>query len=355
MDSVINKNNIHIDFYSEKDRKEYTDFLLNDEDANIYHTIECKEIIESHYKFKPYYLIARDENNKIRAILPFFYIKNFCGKRLDSIPHSIFGGAVGEEIYVYELLKKIFKIYQDLKCKYIIVRQHPNKYFKIFSKIRMKKIENRSTHIIQIKEPETLWNEILKSNRNSIRKAINNNLKVERMENREEIKEFHRMELITRKKFGISIPSINFFNASWDKLHPKGYLEIFITKYKEKPVASCIIYIFNKKVIFAHANSNDKYLQFRPNNLQLWKVIEWCYNNGYKFLNLGATPIENEGLFFFKSSFNTFNIPFAHYYYPADSTLLDNTAIGKIGVKILQKTPISISRRINPFLIRKFG
>ena len=132
-------------------------------------------------------------------------------------------------------------------------------------------------------------------------------------------------------------------------------MELFITKYKQRPISSCIIYIFNKNVILAHANSDNNFLEFRPNNILLWKVIEWCYKKGYKFLNLGATDVDNEGLFFFKSSFNTINIPFAHYYYPADSVILEETAIGKIGRHSLQKTPLFILRVISPFLLRKFG
>jgi lipid II:glycine glycyltransferase (peptidoglycan interpeptide bridge formation enzyme) len=219
----------------------------------------------------------------------------------------------------------------------------------------MRGFENKWTQIVEIKEPKILWNEIRKSNRNSIKKAISSNLNFEKVTKPDNLKEFHQMELMSRKRFGKSTPSLDFFKLSWNTFQKKGYMEVFITKYKKNPIASSIIYIFNKNVILAHLNSNNKYLKLRPNNFQLWKIIEWCYKKGYKFLNLGATEIKNEGLFFFKSSFNTINIPFVHYYYPTDSILLDNTAIGKIGESCLKKTPLFISRTIGPLLIKKFG
>ena len=83
MDLKVNEKKINIDYYSERDKKEYTKFLLNTPESNIYHTTEWKEVIESYYNFKPYYLISRDNNDNIRAIMPSFYIKNMFGKRTD--------------------------------------------------------------------------------------------------------------------------------------------------------------------------------------------------------------------------------------------------------------------------------
>ncbi len=355
MDSKVNKNKINIDCYSEKDKKKYANFLLNNPDSNIYHTIEWKEIIENHYDFKPYYLIARDNNDNICAILPLFFIKNMCGKRLDSIPLSIYGGALGRDEHVKPLIEKIFELNRELKCDYIIIRQHPTIYGGLFESLGMKKVVNRWNQIVTIKKPEVLWKEIDKSNRNSIRKAISSDVHVERVAAEEELAEFHRLELLTRKRFGLSTPSLNFFKTIWKKLHSTGNVEVFLAKHEGRTIASTLIFSFNNRAIYGHANSETKHLGLRPNNLLLWRVMEWCYKKGYTFLELGATPYECEGLLFFKSSFNTINIPFAHYYYPGNTTLLDDTVIGKFGKKIIKKTPIFISREICPFLIKNFG
>ena len=355
MNSKTEWRNVTVEFYKERDREDYTDFLLNDLDSNIYHTIEWKELIEKHFGFTSYYLIARTNSDEIGAVLPVFYLKNLCGKRLDSIPLSIYGGALGEEVYVKRLVETVFELKRDLNCRYVIIRQHPNKYYNVFTVKGMKKTDVKWTQMIKIKNPKILWNEIYKSNRNSIRKAIKNNVRVQEIDDKKELSEFYRLELANRRRIGLITPPFDFFESAWDELYPQGYMKVFVTRYKEIVIASCLIYIFNGKVIYAHANSDKRFLGFRPNNLQLWRVIEWCYSNGYELLDLGATDLDNEGLFFFKSSFNTFNIPFAYYYWPSDSITIDDTALGKIGKKCIQKTPTFVLKIVCPYLLKKFG
>ena len=212
---------IKIDYYSEKDKNEYTNFLLKYPNSNIYHTVEWKEVIERHYHLKPYYLIARDRNKKIRAVLPSFFIKNMYGKRIDSVPYSIYGGAIGEKEYAISLVKKIFKINKELKCNYLIFRQYPPEYGDIYNDFDIRKIEERWNQSLELKDLTRLWYDIDKSNRNSIRKARKCNVVIERMTAVKDIQHFYHLELIIRKKFGVITPSIEFFKILWDVTDPK--------------------------------------------------------------------------------------------------------------------------------------
>lgn len=353
MNKKISDYKIQINFSSDNQKKEYTKFLKQNPDSNIFHTIEWKEVLESYFDFDPFYLIARNNKNEIKAILPFFYLKNFCGKRLDSLPFSAFGGAVGDNKYVELLVKKIFEINEKLKCKYIIIRQHPMKFSNLYEKMGMKSIVNRWNQIIIIKNPEDLWRDLKKSNRNSINQALRHNVEVKCISNIEKISDFYELEFLTYKKFGEPRPDISFYKTLWKKMKSKGYVEFFIAKYRDITIASSMIFRFNKNVIYTYSNSNPKYLNLRPNNLILWKIIEWSYDKNYHFLDLGCTSLQNKGLFSFKSSFNTKNIPFAHYYYPSDSTLIKDTFLGKIGKKIYKKAPARLLKPIIPLIVKK--
>lgn len=355
MSLKINDIEINVDLYSEKDKKEYTNFLLNNQMSNIFHTIEWKEIIESYYNFKPYYFISRDNNANIQAILPLFYLKNMCGKRLDSIPLSIYGGALGDDEYVKPLIKKILDLNRELKCNYLIIRQHAMRYSNLFENAGMKKIVNRWIQVVELKKPDKLWKEIDKSNRNSIRKAIKNNVQVERVVDEEDLCKFHELQLLTNKRVGGVTPSLDYFKTIWKKLHSAGHVEIFYAKYKRNVIASSLVFPYNNRIIYGYANSETKHLNLRPNNLLLWRIIEWGYNKGHTAIDLGATSYEWNGVFFFKSSFNTLNIPYAHYYFPINSTLIENIAKGKLGKKIIKKMPIFISRQVCSYLEKKFG
>ncbi len=347
--------NLIVSCYSKQDEQDYRKFLLNQDSSNFFHRLEWKEILEGYYNFKPYYLIAKDEQNQIKAILPLFYVKNLFGKRLESLPLSIYGGAVGKAEYIKYLIKEAFYLKKKLSCRYLIIKQHTHLYDNIYQKNDMKKLRNKWTQIINIIDPEILWEEIYKSNRNAIRKAQKNNLKIEKINNIEKIDDFFELEIQTYKKIGLHAFSKDFFKTLWGRLHSKGLMEIFIVKYKETPVASCLCYIHENKVIFAHANSDKKFLHLRPNNFLLWQVIKWCHKNNYSILDLGATDDDNQGLFFFKSSFNSVNIPFAHYYNPKDTVLFEKTIVGKVSKRCIKKTPVFLLKFVYPFIVKKLG
>ena len=345
-----------ISIFSEEDRKDYNDFILKNHNSTIFHTLEWKEIIEKNYDFTPLYVLARDDNNKIKAIMPLFLIKNLIGCRLISIPFSIYGGAIGDEEYVKYLIEKSIELYDHYDCRYIAIKQFPFKYSKMYENHGMTRLIDRWSQVLDLKNPELLWNEIHKSNRNSIRKAIKNNVKIKKLSDSNDLSEFQKLELITKKRFGMGAHSINFFKDIVEKYNSNGNVEIYLAKYKNKIIASCMTLIFKDKVFYGYANSDDKYLNLRPNNLILWRVIENSYEKGYKYLDLGATSYKNKGLFFFKSSFNSINVPFIIYYYTKrDIIHLVDTPLNNLYKKSIRKTPNFILKKISPFMIKHFG
>lgn len=348
---------IKVELLQEKDCLQYSKFLKNIDNSTIYHSLEWKEVLKSSYHFDPFYLIARDENDDIRAILPLFYIKNFSGSRLDSLPFSIYGGVLGDKEYVKPLIKQAFELKKEMKCDYIIFKQPPHDYRNMFEDSGMGKDERWLNQYLRIKDPNVLWKEIKKSNRNIIRKGIKNNIKVERATNESDLEELYTLELITRKRQGVPTPPINHFKNMWRIMYPKGYLEVFTARYQGRAIASALLLIFNKKVIYAIGASETESMKLRPNNLLLWKAIEWSYTEKYEYFDLGGTPRDLNGLIFFKSSFNTANIPYSYYYLPPEkaSENRKKSLAMKIGEKFFNKMPIWISKMIGPHVIKNFG
>lgn len=353
MKSEVNENKINVDYYSERDEKDYTNFLLNNPDSNIYHTIEWKEVLEESYNIKPLYLIARNDEGQIRAILPMFFIKSLIGKRLDSLPLSIYGGVLGDEKYIKPLFEKIFEMKNEMNCNCVVFRQLPG-YDNYFDKVNFKKIENKWNQCVELKDPEILWKEIKKPNRNRIRKARKDNIITERIERQDYLKSIYRMEVLIWRRIGTPIPPLSFIEKIWNKMHSKGLVEVFIAKHADKVIASTLIFPFNKRVICRIANSDIRLKQPGVNNLLLWDAIVWSYNKGYGFFDLGATDKDNPGLFFFKSTFKTIDSPLNFYYYPSNTIRIADEVLFKGSKKIIQKMPAKLFEKIGPYLGRLF-
>lgn len=342
--------------------------MLKNPNSYVFHTIEWKDILENSFNYKPFYIVAKDDNDNICAVFPLFYIKNLAGRRLESLPYSIYGGLLGGKKYVRPLIQKTFELKKELNCDYIVIRQPPNSntYGNLLEELGMIKNENRLNQYLIMKDPKVLWKEIRSSNRRAIRKARKNNVIVKRVTKEQEIEELYTLEIITRKRFGIPTPSIKYYKNMWNKLYPNGYLEIFIAMQHEKAIASAVFFNFKNRVMYVYGSSTTEGRNLGTNNLLLWNAIEWSYQQGYTIFDFGATPgyykgsvlKDFKGLYFFKCSFNTSNVPYSWYYFPRYirnmDPLADPNILTKLGEKFFQKAPICLSKKIGTFIIIKF-
>jgi len=345
----------NVEILRNNNSKEYEKFILDQSESNIYHTLEWKEVIDDLDYYKSSYLIARDKNGNIQSALPLFIVNSLNGRRLISIPHSMYGGIIGNEQYVKVILKKALELKFEKNCKCLVIKQSINGYNKIFNEFNMKCSNKRCSQSVIIKKPNIMWQDIKPSNKNSIRKSIKNDIEIEQVTCRDDLFDFQRLALITIKRTGMPVPPITFFQKIWDVMHDKGYAEFFFAKYKGKAIASCLIFPFNNKVILGYANSDISYLKFRPNNYIIWKILEWCYEKKYRIFDLGSTWLNNKGLYFFKATFNTIDFPVVYYYYPKNSNIFDDITLIKFFEKIIRILPIELLKIINPILNKHFS
>ena len=360
---------MQIELYSDKENEDYENFILSNAESYIFHTIEWKNILEDTYKFKPYYLLAKDDDKNIKAILPLFYIKNFTSKKLESIPRSPHGGIIGETKYFESLVKKAIELKENLNCRYLVIKQPPcdSKIEDSFQNFGMTKMKLRVNHIIAIKdkEPEILWNNLKDKNRGAIRKAKKNNITIEKIYDKKELKEIHYLELLSNKRAGLFTPDIKYYEKIWDELNPKNYLEILIAKYENEPVSFGIFFKLHKRMVHAHLGYNIKGRDLGANNLILWTALEDCCKQGYEIFDFGASALDDKGnipehfkgIYSYKCAFNTYNLPYSWFFYPSYKTGLDEisnpTKISRTEEEIIKKIPNFIIKKYGTFLIKK--
>jgi hypothetical protein len=87
-------------------------------------------------------------------------------------------------------------------------------------------------------------------------------------------------------------------------------------------------------------------------------MIEWGCNNGYKYLDLGGTSKDNEGVLNFKSRWGGGNISYPYYYYPKIYRSIkedEKNILQKYGSLLIKKLPARYLRFIGSPLIKMFG
>ncbi|MCD6236548.1 MAG: GNAT family N-acetyltransferase [Thermoplasmata archaeon] len=331
----------------------YDAFLKRDSRSTIYHTLEWKKVVERNFGYKSTYLVACNENG-ICGLLPLFFVKNVYGKRLDSLPQTPYGGPIGERESTQVLISKAIEIMDTLDCKLLLIRS--SQYWeKIFDSLNFGRFQRWYNQFIKIDLPATMWDNLSKTNKSNIRRAMDYNLTFEASSSKECLEEFYRLFRLTYKRLGFPILPYKFFEDIWSTMNPSGYLKLFVARYKGIPISSTLNFTFKDTVFSAFHGWDDKWKYLKANNFLDWFSLVWCHKNGFKKFDFGLTSRENMGLYNYKSSFNSISQPYFQYCFPKKSTYIKSfDLVKKVGNIVLKRLPISINERCGLFLNKFF-
>ena len=158
---------------------------------------------------------------------------------------------------------------------------------------------------MELSSPENIWNNISSKNRNVIRKAIKNDVKVYNGRLPELFDKFRNIYNETMDKDGAD-RYYYFEKQFYDSiLYDLPYnSQIFWAEKEEKVIAASIMLMANGRMNYHLSGSVREYSSFAPTNLLLLEAALWGCANGYKTLYLGGGVGSGEdSLFKFKRAF----------------------------------------------------
>jgi len=177
------------------------------------------------------------------------------------------------------------------------------------------KVLHHETVYIDLQQTEQdLWKGIRKGHKSSIKKALRFQVKVFQDENREYIKEFHKLYIETMGRQQAS-PSY-FFPLSFfeDTLELLGqHVSLFVALHNENVVTAAIILHYGDYVHYHFSGSDADSLHLCSNHLLIYEVAKWAQRQGAKYFHLGGGLQPNDSLFMFKSGFSSKRAPFYTY------------------------------------------
>lgn len=208
-----------------------------------------------------------------------------------------------------EYSEGLFKAYKEwcLKNRIIseFVRFHPMVKNHIACNTFYKVIQLGEVVHMDLSSPTLIWENIISKNRNVIRKAVKNDVKIYNGR-------FPEIYEIFR----------NIYNITMDKNHAEKYYyfgkefyqsvledlpnnaQVFFAVKDGKVIAASIILMANGRMNYHLSGSLREYSSLAPMNLLLYRVVLWGYENGFKTLYLGGGVGSGEdGLFKFKKAF----------------------------------------------------
>lgn len=345
-----------ISLLREQDYDKYRQFVEENEEALYEHSLEVKDLVTKHFKFKPVYLIAREKiTGKVGGILPLFKAKSFIeGTRLVSIPFFPFGGVIGKDEEAKKALLNKAKRMAS-KAKFLQIRQRNGLSEELAEGfIRQAPILD---FLIYLKHSEIeMWGSLKRDVRRNIKKAKKNGLKFKKGRGRKELDDFYEIYLDTRKRRGVPAWPYKLFEEalkSYDSL-------IGIVYYHDKPIAAGFFSFYGKEVIYGFSGADYEKIFLCPYHLLVWNICRYGIKNGYEVLDYGPTTKEmnDGGLFNFKSRWCDEYNELPYYFYAKKRKNVPDfkksLGIYRFYGKVWGLLPKWVIKKISPFVIRQF-
>lgn len=278
--------------------------------ASFFHGKEWAQILHATYGFTPCYFTHETEGG-FRSLLPLMEVDSWLtGRRGISLPFTDECEPLGPTAHaVRELVREANEFGQKRSWRHWEVRGgaailHATSAVSFFG------------HQIDLDdEPANILARCGNAARRGVKKAEGSNLTISFATSMEATRAFHALLCKTRRRHGLPPQPLSFFeNIQHYVLRPRHGC-IVLASAGARPVAGAFFFHFGKQALYKFGASDEAFQHLRPNNLVMWRALEWHARMGFSTIDLGRTSLENEGLRRFKLGWGARErkIDYAHF------------------------------------------
>jgi lipid II:glycine glycyltransferase (peptidoglycan interpeptide bridge formation enzyme) len=169
------------------------------------------------------------------------------------------------------------------------------------------------------------------------------------------MKEFYQLHLQTRRRKGVPIQPWKFFDNIVQNVtqHDLGFI---LLAYKDgKCISGCVFFCWNKILVYKYAASIDIARQLHAMDLLLWKAIQWGCTNGYEWMDMGRTDIDDVGLKNYKHRWGAEVTPLTYISNSEKPQKTNSSQLMKLMKLVIQKSPLWVCRFAGEHLYKYAG
>jgi len=297
----------------------YEDFIYANDMGTPFHTMDWMRLTSDSFGFEPLYLIDENPNGLIEGAMPLFEISNlFAGRRIVSLPLRDKGGAVySTRESAGRLLDYIIDYAKAVKANYVNIKTDDPEEARL---LESKSFVRKNEWIVSYIKLSRDFNETKKEFRDarigwSINKAKRNALRFEEGNGAEDMHNFYSIFLHNRKRLGVPPYSLRFFRNIHDYFIRKGLAKIFFVSKNKTILTSIIVFLMKDRAYDVYSASCDEAYDYRANDFQMYNVIKWLCENGYREYELGADSKYQDTLLKYKQKWGCKRKGLYFYYY----------------------------------------
>jgi CelD/BcsL family acetyltransferase involved in cellulose biosynthesis len=273
--------------------------LVERRESTLFHAPAWIGAVAATYGFDPCALVLLDAQGQPTAGIPYSTIADIRGKRRVCFPFSDYCDPLVSTEEEWRCLTE--QLFQDsipfsIRCLHTKIP---------LADQRLSQVNRAKWHGFSLQpSSEELWNNLHSSARRAIQKAERDGVEVRQAESMEDLRAFYEMHLGVRKlKYRLLAQPYLFFENLWHAFIEKGQGALFLALYQDQVIGGTFFLGWKERIYYKFNASAPDTLSLRPNDLLIWKGIEYAKAQGYTYFDFGLSDWDQEGLVRYKMKF----------------------------------------------------
>jgi hypothetical protein len=328
--------------------------LARHPEGTVFHTSAWARVLSDTYRYEPMYFTAV-EDDRLVALLPFMEIRSWLtGTRAVSLPFTDECAPILPDGMPF-----------DDAVPEVISRAGSRRWRTVELRGRCRGMGHLPasaeyvTHELDLTPGEDALFSGYRSNvQRNIRKAEKSGVSVVSDPTPGGVREFYRLNCLTRREHGLPPQPARFFENLRAHLLEKGFGTLLLARHDGHAIAGAVFLHFAGKAIYKYGASDRRCQELRPNNLVFREGIRDLCGKGVRSLSFGRTDLHHEGLRQFKLSWGAVEktLQYVKYDVPSKSCLPSKKYRSTIPWEsTMSKLPVPLLRLIGRVAYRHVG
>ena len=334
--------------YSNEMRPQWDAYVMQHEQATLFHLIVWQRIIARSFGYKPMYLAAV-EDGQIRGVLPLFMVSNpLTGRTLISTPFAVYGGVCSSDQAAHDaLIDAATRLAHEQKVEYLELRLReadPSTDFQV------KELYVSFDTAID-PDPERLVKALPRDTRYMIRKGQKAGLRATR--GNDQVDLFYEIYAQSVRNLGTPVFAKKFFRIVLEELGESA--EISVIWKDHAAVASVLSFRFRDWILPYYGGSTLEGRQCAANNFMYWELMKYAIGCGCKQFDFGRSK-KGTGAYAFKTQWNM-NVETLNYeiFLVRRKTVPNFSPVNpkfERATRIWRRLPLWMANAIGPHVVR---
>lgn len=320
--------------------------------VSFFHGSAWASVLKQSYGFTPVYFTRA--NGSLSVVIPMMEVSSFLtGKRAVSLPFTDYCEPLVPHVEVSKVLFEAIVLEgRRRRWKYIELRGGAD----FLGDGPASAWFYRHTLDLTPREAK-LFKSFRDSTRRNIKTAEREGVSVRFEDTLEALREFYRLNCLTRREHGLPPQPWRFFESLHAEILAKGMGFVALAYFQGNVIAANVYLHTNGEAIYKYGASDKLHQRLRANNLLMWEAIRLYSAKRFRRFCFGRTEPENEGLRQFKSGWGTDEQIINYYRYDmeADAFVPGRQTVSDRANQVFSRLPLPALRAIGGILYRHMG